>query len=558
MTSSPGPAPSKVLARLALLAALAALAVPSARAAGSADPAPVPSPEALERAGAVVGEIRIEVEDIFDPTQPEEDRRLFRLANRLHRTTRPSVIEELILVRPGDRYSRRRIEESERLLRASHYFYDPAIRVVRVEGDRVDLEVVAQDLWTLKGGVGFGRSGGANSTRFQIEDSNLFGSGKVLNLERTADVDRTSTLFHFEDPSLTGRRLRLGLDYSSNSDGSLRAFTFDRPFYSLDAPWAGGVSLRSEDRIDSIYQLGHITDRFRQSQELFEIYGGLSAGRHGDRIHRWTAGYTFRRDRFSPAEGRPLPSFLPEDRTLSYPWVAFDSLRDDYSKTRNFDQIGRVEDLALGGRYHARLGWSSPSLGADRSEALFDGTASWARRSAGAARTFLLSGDVAGRWERDGGGRDLLVSGRARLYQRDFGEQLFFATLEADVTHRLDPETQLLLGGDSGLRGYPLRYQDGDRRVLLTLEQRVFTDWYPFRLFHVGGAAFFDAGRSWWSEPGHGATDLGLLKDVGVGLRLGSRRSAHGSVVHLDAAFPLDGGRSIRQVQLLVSTHTGF
>ncbi len=36
----------------------------------------------------------------------------------------------------------------------------------------------------------------------------------------------------------------------------------------------------------------------------------------------------------------------------------------------------------------------------------------------------------------------------------------------------LDPEEQLLLGGDSGLRGYPLRYQAGKARALAVIEQR--------------------------------------------------------------------------------------
>ena len=107
---------------------------------------------------------------------------------------------------------------------------------------------------------------------------------------------------------------------------------------------------------------------------------------------------------------------------------------------------------------------------------------------------------------------------------------MFLASLEADATHRLDPENQLLLGGDSGLRGYPLRYQDGDHRVLFSLEQRVFTNWYPFRLFHVGGAIFFDAGRVWSNDPSKSAQIQGLLKDIGFGLRLGSSRSSLGSL----------------------------
>jgi hypothetical protein len=48
------------------------------------------------------------------------------------------------------------------------------------------------------------------------------------------------------------------------------------------------------------------------------------------------------------------------------------------------------------------------------------------------------------------------------------------------------------------------------------------------------------------------------LKDVGVGLRLGSTKSSLGRMVHIDLAFPLQGPPGIDSVQFLISTHKGF
>jgi hypothetical protein len=84
-----------------------------------------------------------------------------------------------------------------------------------------------------------------------------------------------------------------------------------------------------------------------------------------------------------------------------------------------------------------------------------------------------------------------------QAYWRDFGDDELYASIAGDVVHALDPDQQITLGGDNGLRGYPLRYQTGDARLLLTVEQRVFTDWYPLRLTRVGAAAFYDVGRAW-------------------------------------------------------------
>jgi len=115
----------------------------------------------------------------------------------------------------------------------------------------------------------------------------------------------------------------------------------------------------------------------------------------------------------------------------------------------------------------------------------------------------------------------------------------------------------LQIGGDSGLRGYPLRYQSGERRVLFTLEARAYSDWYPFRLFRVGGAVFYDTGRAWKGE-NQNTVNAGWLKDVGFGLRLLSARTSKGNVLHADVAIPLDRDPSIESVQFLVKTKVAF
>jgi hemolysin activation/secretion protein len=123
--------------------------------------------------------------------------------------------------------------------------------------------------------------------------------------------------------------------------------------------------------------------------------------------------------------------------------------------------------------------------------------------------------------------------------------------------HNLDLDNPLELGGDNGLRGYPLRYQSADASVLFTIEERYFTDWYPFRLFRVGGAVFADIGRTWGDNP-VGSGSIGWLKDVGFGLRIGPTRSGGHEVIHLDITFPLDGDPSIDKVQFLLEKKVSF
>jgi len=73
----------------------------------------------------------------------------------------------------------------------------------------------------------------------------------------------------------------------------------------------------------------------------------------------------------------------------------------------------------------------------------------------------------------------------------------------------------------------------------------------------LGGAVFFDAGRAWGGNV-IGLPDPGLLRDAGIGLRIGNARSGIANVIHVDVAFPLDGDPSIARAQLLVVTKKSF
>ncbi len=508
---------------------------------------------ALERDGAVIGKVTFQVAEIFDTSDPKEDRALFRLANRLHFKTRDGVVRRRLLFRPGDPFSRRLLEESERVLRKTHYLYDARIRVVGCSDGTVDVHVWTRDVWTLDGGVGFNREGGKSSFDFEISDSNFLGFGKDLTLAHHQDVDRTITLLHYRDLNFLGRWMALELWLADNSDGRRRALVLEQPFYALGSTWSAGFRGNDESRVDSLYTLGEVSDSYRHEIQSAELFWGRSRGLEGGRTVRWTLGGTYDRHRFSAVPTGSL--VVPTNRTLVYPWVGVELLQDGFTTVRDIDTIARTEDLNLGAHIKARMGYSSGLLGATRDAAVLDLRASTGHRLRDGIMV-LLEASSSGRWA-CGGPENLLAGAGARLYVRDWGRQLFFATLSADFGHNLDGDTRIELGGDSGLRGYPLRYQTGDRRALVTLEQRFFSNWYPFRLFHVGGAVFFDAGKAWTAGEPSG-NDRGVLKDVGIGLRVASSRSSTGAMLHLDLAFPLDRDGGIKAVQWLVSTRDTF
>jgi outer membrane protein assembly factor BamA len=515
----------------------------------------IPPPAELEARGAVIGEVHIAVGDVFDTSIEGEDGWLYRTANKLHINTREQVVRDQLLFKPGEPYRDRIVRETERLLRANDYMYDAKIVPVAYDGERVDLEVRTRDVWTLNPGISFSRKGGENTLGAQLQEDNLLGTGRSLDFQWDDNVDRTSYGVSYLDPHFLLSYTRFGLSYVDADDGSTKLLQLERPFYALDVRRAGGIYLLDSERNDPRYVLGKNVGEFAHREEYYGVYGGLSRGLEGRWARRWTAGITYERDRFELDPLEPPAGPLPEDRTLVYPWLGFDLVEDGFQERVNQDQISRTEDVLVGLRASAKLGYSAEALGADRGAVVMSASVRDGIDLRPGLSLFGSAG-VSGRLE-DGELRNGLLGAEGRFYWDTTRRSKFYASMSGAVTEQLDAELQLTLGGDNGLRGYPLRYQAGTARGLLTLEQRYYTNWYPFRLFHVGAAAFFDMGRTWGTDV-TGARSLGLLKDVGIGLRLGSSRSSFGNVLHIDLAFPLDGTDDIDQVQLLVQTKRSF
>jgi hypothetical protein len=507
--------------------------------------------------GARIGRIQLDPENVFDPSKPDEDKSFYKVANRLHITTREAVVEEALLFKPGDLYDPVVILESERLIRSRGSIADAFIipSAYNEETNTVDILVSTRDSWSLSTNLSFGRSGGQNHTGFGFEEKNLFGTGMSLNVLHESDIDRDRNLIGFGDPDLFGSRVRLNLDYASATDGSSSNLILGRPFYALDARWSLDSNFLKDDRVDQIYDLGKPVSAFQHQIRSSTISGGWSQGITDGRVTRWLVGITADQHSFLPALDSPTPLPQPEDRKLVYPWAGFQLIADDFRQFVELNDMGRIEDVQLGLSFIARLGYSMEQLGADRNAWLLDFTANkgWQPSSDQLVTTEF---DASSRRE-SLGFTNTVLRVNATYYRKMFENQMLMASFDAVATDRLDLDQQVLLGGDSGLRGFPLRYQSGTSRALIRLEDRFFTDWYPFKLIRVGYAAFVDAGQTWGDDL-RTSPSLGMLYDIGIGLRLTSPRASSGTVIHIDLAAPLNGPPSLSGLQISVKTKASF
>ncbi len=543
--------------RLTAVALLMCLMVPFATRAQDGQPpaATLPGWAELEAAGARIGEIRIASGDIFDLTHPKEDKWLFRVANRLHIQTRPSVIERQLLFKPGDRVSVRVLEETERLLRSNRYLYDVHFRALAWHDGVVDIEVATRDTWTLDLGASAGRAGGANTSGIHLREYNLFGTGSTVSFGRSNGVDRSGNEFEFSNDHAFGTAAALRYSHASNTDGRSDAISAQLPFRSLDTRWAAGVTVANDDRIDSVYNGGDIVSQYRRRQNQREVFGGWSPGLRDGWVQRYSIGLRSEDDGYAPEPGLVPPPLLPSDEKRVGPFVRYALIEDRFEKEQNRNLVGRPEFFALGLAASVRLGRATTAFGSTRNAWLYAASISRGFEPV-AGQQLIAAATLSGR---SGAGQPQRMAGglQAQYYLPQGPRWLFFASGAIDMLKNADPAEALQLGGDNGLRGYPLRYQSGTRRALVTVEERFYTDIYLWQLFRIGGAAFFDAGRA-WGNAGNNAQDPGWLHNAGFGLRIVSARAAFSNVLHIDLAFPLGAPADIKKVQFLVKTKTSF
>jgi hypothetical protein len=298
-----------------------------------------------------------------------------------------------------------------------------------------------------------------------------------------------------------------------------------------------------------------VVSEYRHRRRQAEIFGGWSKGLIDGWTQRYSLGFSAEDQAYAFEPGLVPPATLQADERLVGPFVRYQLIEDRYSKERNRNIMGRPEFFALGLASTLQLGWASTALGSSKNALLYSGSVSRGFEP-GPGQTLMTAARITGQFT--GGQVQQQLLGADTQYYRPQGKRwLFYAAASADVLTEPEANEYLMLGGDNGLRGYPLRYQSGTRRVLFTAEERFFTDVYLWRLFRIGGAAFFDVGRAWGGDNTN-ATNPGWLSDAGLGLRIVSARSAFSTVLHIDLAFPLNATASIDSVQFLVTSKASF
>ena len=492
----------------------------------------------------------------------------YRVVNAIHADTNEDFLRGELLLGIGDCYDLLLVDESERLLRQLGFIDRAEVTSAPQPDGSVHVIVETWNRWTLQFEPRVRFEEGFEFAGIDITEKNVLGRGVVLRGFFRQNRERLAVGGRFETPRLLGTRWNALLEAARTRAGSSFQQGFIYPFVGEVGRYAAVQSfVRQEDLFSYNLPAGgsftHVVQPYRRRSSEITVAGrvgrpgrlsilGVGLSREEWEYTAFTEGAEVVRDRdFGNAEPAP-----PEISAILAPQLR------DYSTTRvnlvlaqrnlsfrrrdRLDALRGVQDVPVGGEVALVLGRSIPFLGSSAANEdsdffgrirIFGGLAPgrWVLASAVSVEGRKIFGGAENGW------KDVLGEFDIYSYWRpsETSRHTLFARLSGAGGWSLTGPFQLTLGGVSGLRGHSVDDFPGGRRLVATLEDRIYFGSPSDGFMDLGMTAFVDVGSIWEGGVPFGA-DSGPLATAGAGLRIGFPGGT-GGVVRIDVAFPLNG-----------------
>jgi hypothetical protein len=299
-----------------------------------------------------------------------------------------------------------------------------------------------------------------------------------------------------------------------------------RPFFALSTGWAFNLSLEGFDQLEPLVQDGERVEELRHVRRHGNLELARAIVRDGPRASRLHIAYRRHEDE---VDG--------DLRDFGIVEVGVSTVEHRFLKLTHVNRFEAAEDFNLGYEASAFVGLSTPALGGEDGTAWFF-TLRGRRGFKLGPEHFFTSGVTWSARHRHQTLENNLTWARVDYVNKHTTDWLFVGTAQLVYGRQLDPETQIRLGADSGLRGYPVRQFVGNRSFRLSIEERYFIADDVFQLLSFAVAAFLDTGYAW--PEGEKMMLRDLKSDVGVSLLLGRNRIAATTPgLRLDLAYAL-------------------
>jgi len=497
--------------------------------------------------GRPIREIRVDVSNIFSSDDSLIPGFVRGLGNTLHWRTHAEVVELDLLFHVGDPCDPRRLQETERLLRARPYLRSAVVVPLATADSGVAVFVETRDELSLEGHLQVGAGGDSPFKHVSLGEENLLGRGIRLQAQYT-DVGRRASYFgDYLQQHLLDQRVEMELEGGKSEVGPVMEETIRRAFESdFDrVAWRESVRYRKEPFPLVSTALGTVLEP--------QVEIGQDAGvavRIGEPGQLRVVGLALSNE-WLRVEGAPLASvpdldsaaavqlggrFEERRRVRAHLLLGARTLR--FHPHRGLDAVNAIEDAPEGMQAGLVLG-KSLFGGAGLQHDWFAAMELSTGTDAGGRLLVFSRAKVEGRYlESEGRWDGMLADGEVLVYTIGRRETTVLSAAAAGGWETRTP-FQLLLAGPDGLRGYGSAAVPVGQRIVLRVERRYLLG-TAFGFADLGAAVFAETGRGWAGDAAFGENS-GMLGTVGAGLRVAAPRGSR-RTYRLDVAVPLSRG----------------
>jgi len=489
--------------------------------------------------GLTIDSIEIDNRKIFDTEADGYNNLIYRTANKLHVKTQKTTIARELLLKNKGAFDAELAEESVRNLRNRYVIFDAWNEVYLLTDSTILWRVVTIDEWSFAGGFEFSREGNEYRYTIGFEEKNLLGLNQLLSLDYTIqEKDDDYLASSFRDFRFFGNPFSVFVNYKGDPKSEIEQLTISRPFYSLSQKYSYGINFALASSRNEIYSNSFLIGT---SQSESDILGTFLSYRLGQRqrnvVPSLTYNYKFSRTgdktiySLDPADSNLALASFPIDSSYHQIELGFRIFKVHFTTFRKIDGFGYTEDFTLGHTAAIALARAfNPGFDDHVYDRLY---LDYSFGHSFGKELFYFSYIRANKFK---GGRDFqrVSSWLANYYHH--GPEYFTIAFRAKYVHdwRREGTESLILGGSSGLRGYPSEFKTGDKLAIAGLEGRFNPN---IRLFSAvfGLAVFADAGRTWKRDENFSLDDY--VFSGGLGLRFAIDRSSKSRFFRIDLAY---------------------
>jgi len=533
-----------------------------------------------------ISHIFINNESVFDTSEMSDGHNLlwlYNFANWVHAPTDEGFLAAELLFKEGECLDEELLAESERLLRNLDFISAAAVFPVPQPDGTVHVVVNTRDEWTLQVSLRARFDEGFEFTGVDITEGNLFGRGiEVTGLWRQRREDKqVGGSIHTE--RFLGTRLDASIRAGETRVGPFFSQSFFYPFVGEVGRVAALESYSTTEALfsyaledDPVYS--HLVIPFRD--ERMELTFAARIGKTGH-LTILGGGLSYESLQFSgldsgvevvraknfgereeaPTQYANLVAPHMNELKVGRVNLMFGQRLLRFTPRRGLDALRGVQDVATGLEvaliFSRSLGILTPETADDLDDSfgrirVFGG---WAPGNFVFNSTVSLEGRRVSEsnvmepgWHDVFGEFDLLGYWKPA----ETSAHTVFARVSAGSGWNVGVPYQLTLGGGQGVRGYSLDRFPGGRRLLATVEERLFLGSPGGEALDLGMTLFGDVGRMWTGDAPFGV-DSGWLASVGAGLRLGFPAGSR-SIYRIDVATPANGPDAFQSITFRISS----